>query len=136
MTVALPRRQRSPGPDAPWVDDVAGRLVRPYTVSRGRTRPTAHFDLMTMVRATGRRPAGLQGPDYDRVLGLCGRPVPVAEVAARVRLPAVVTKVLLADLVDCGALTARTPSAASAGPAPRTDRALLEAVLHGLRQRL
>ncbi|ANZ15074.1 DUF742 domain-containing protein [Streptomyces noursei] len=136
MTVALPRRQRSPGPDAPWVDDVAGRLVRPYTVSRGRTRPTAHFDLMTMVRATGRRPAGLQGPEYDRVLGLCGRPVPVAEVAAHVRLPAVVTKVLLADLVDCGALTARTPSAVSAGPAPRTDRALLEAVLHGLRQRL
>ncbi|AJC54559.1 MULTISPECIES: DUF742 domain-containing protein [Streptomyces] len=136
MTVALPRRQRSPGPDAPWVDDVAGRLVRPYTVSRGRTRPTAHFDLMTMVRATGRRPAGLQGPDYDRVLGLCYRPVPVAEVAAHVRLPAVVTKVLLADLVDCGALTARTPSAVSAGPAPRTDRALLEAVLHGLRQRL
>ncbi|WP_438484598.1 DUF742 domain-containing protein [Streptomyces sp. S186] len=136
MTFALPRRQRPPGPDAPLVDDVAGRLVRPYTVSRGRTRPSAHFDLMTMVRATGRRPAGLQGPDYDRVLGLCDGPVPVAEIAAHIRLPAVVTKVLLADLVDCGALTARTPSAVSAGPAFRTDRALLEAVLHGLRERL
>ncbi|MGW5122084.1 DUF742 domain-containing protein [Streptomyces noursei] len=136
MTVVLPRRQRSCGPDAPWIDEVAGRLVRPFTVSRGRTRPTADFDLMTMVRATGRRPAGLQGPDYDRVLELCGGPVPVAEVAAHLRQPAAVTKVLLADLVDCGALTARTPPALSAGPAPRTDRALLEAVLHGLRQRL
>ncbi|MEU7641111.1 DUF742 domain-containing protein [Streptomyces sp. NPDC039016] len=136
MTVALPRRQRPHGPDAPWVDEVAGRLVRPYTVSRGRTRPTAHFDLLTMVRATGRRPAGLQGPDYDRVLALCDAPVPVAEVAAHVRLPAAVAKVLLADLVDCGALTARTPPAVAAEPAPRTDRALLEAVLHGLRQRL
>ncbi|MFE7313315.1 DUF742 domain-containing protein [Streptomyces sp. NPDC057555] len=136
MTVALPRRQRPLGPDAPWVDDVAGRLVRPYTASNGRTRPTADFDLMTMVRATGRQPAGLQGPDYDRVLGLCDGPVPVAEVAAHIRLPAAVAKVLLADLVDCGALTARTPSAGAAGAGPRTDRALLEAVLHGLRERL
>ncbi|MER7987015.1 DUF742 domain-containing protein [Streptomyces noursei] len=127
---------RSCGPDAPWIDEVAGRLVRPFTVSKGRTRPTADFDLMTMVRATGRRPAGLQGPDYDRVLELCDGPVPVAEVAAHIRQPAAVTKVLLADLVDCGALTARTPPALPAGPAPRTDRALLEAVLHGLRQRL
>ncbi|MFE6690579.1 DUF742 domain-containing protein [Streptomyces sp. NPDC057743] len=137
MTVALPHRQRPFGPDAPWVDDVAGPLVRPFTVSKGRTHPTADFDLMTMVRATGRRPAGLQGPDYDRVLGLCdGRTVPVAEIAAHIRLPVAVAKVLLADLVDCGALATRTPSAVSAGPAPRPDRALLEAVLHGLRQRL
>ncbi|MCK7622705.1 DUF742 domain-containing protein [Streptomyces sp. RS10V-4] len=136
MTVLLPRRQRRSGPDAPWIDDGAGHLVRPYTVSKGRTRPTAHFDLMTLVRATGRRPAGLQGPDYDRVLGLCDGPVPVAEVAAHTRLPAAVTKVLLADLVACGALTARAPAAVAAGPAPRTDRDLLEAVLHGLRQRL
>lgn len=132
MTV---RRRRRGG--EPWYDDAAGRLVRPYTISNGRTRPTAHFDLLTMVMATGRRPvAAGQGPEHAQVLGLCGGPVSVAEIAAHIRLPAVVTKVLLADLVDCGALTARAPAAVSAGPASRTDRALLEAVLNGLRKRL
>ncbi len=110
--------------------------MRPYTISNGRTRPTSHFDLLTMVMATGRRPDSCQGPDYAQVLGLCGGPVSVAEIAAHIRLPAVVTKVLLADLVDCGALTARAPVAVSAGAGSRTDRALLEAVLHGLRKRL
>ncbi|QHC24419.1 DUF742 domain-containing protein [Streptomyces sp. GS7] len=117
-------------------DGAAGEMIRPFTVSTGRTRPTAQFDLLTLVLATGRRPAGSQGPDHVRVLGLCDRPVSVAEIAAHIRLPAVVTKVLLADLVACGALTARAPAAVSAGAASRTDRALLEAVLHGLRQRL
>ncbi|MET9296527.1 DUF742 domain-containing protein [Streptomyces sp. NPDC003077] len=131
------RRRRRRGQDPAWVDDEAGRLIRPYTVSNGRTRPAAHFDLLTMVMATGQRPAGCQGPDYTQVLGLCGGPVSVAEIAAHIRLPAVVTKVLLADLVACGALTARAPvPAPTGGPAPRTDRALLEAVLHGLRERL
>ncbi|WP_030023909.1 DUF742 domain-containing protein [Streptomyces monomycini] len=133
------RRRRRPGREIPWLDDEAGRLVRPYTVSNGRTRPTAHFDLLTMVMATGQRPVTCQGPDYAQVLRLCGGPVSVAEIAAHIRLPAVVTKVLLADLVDCGALAARAPvpvSACGAGPPNRTDRALLEAVLHGLRKRL
>ncbi|TJZ56960.1 DUF742 domain-containing protein [Streptomyces piniterrae] len=134
--MALSRRRRQSGQDTPWYDDEAGRLVRPYTISNGRTRPTAHFDLMTMVMATGRRPASCQGPDYAQVLGLCEGPVSVAEIAAHIRLPAVVTKVLLADLVDCGALTARAPAAVSAGPVACTDRALLEAVLNGLRKRL
>ncbi|UQA91765.1 DUF742 domain-containing protein [Streptomyces halobius] len=134
--MTLSRRQRHSGQDAPWYDDQAGRLVRPYTISNGRTRPTAHFDLMTMVMATGRRPASCQGPDYAQVLALCGKPVSVAEIAAHIRLPAAVTKVLLADLVDWGALTARAPAAVAAGPASRTDRALLEAVLNGLRKRL
>ncbi|MFG2138122.1 DUF742 domain-containing protein [Streptomyces sp. NPDC048650] len=132
----LRRRRRHGGHDPAWYDDAAGRLVRPYTISNGRTRPTAHFDLLTMVMATGRRPATCQGPDYTQVLGLCGGPVSVAEIAAHIHLPAVVTKVLLADLVDCGALTARAPAAVSTGPASRTDRALLEAVLNGLRKRL
>ncbi|GGU50704.1 hypothetical protein GCM10010211_13980 [Streptomyces albospinus] len=117
-------------------DGAAGEMIRPFTVSTGRTRPAGQFDLLTMVRATGRRPAAAQGPDHVRVLALCGGPVSVAEIAAHIRLPAVVTKVVIADLVACGALTARAPAAVSAGPASRTDRALLEAVLHGLRQRL
>lgn len=118
----------------PWLDDAAGRLIRPYTVSNGRTRPTTEFDLLTMVRATGSRPQSYLGPDHAQVLGLCGGPMSVAEIAAHVRLPAVVTKVLLSDLMDCGAVTVRAP--APVGGADPTDRDLLEAVLHGLRKRL
>ncbi|WP_326686647.1 MULTISPECIES: DUF742 domain-containing protein [unclassified Streptomyces] len=137
-----PRSVRKPRADAagvrgapPLLDDDAGRLVRPYTVCDGRTRPTAHFDLMTLVMATGARPQSYLGPDHTQVLGLCGGPVSVAELAAQIRLPAVVTKVLLSDLADCGAISARAPSRAPLGPDP-TDRELLEAVLDGLRKRL
>ncbi|MCX4636889.1 DUF742 domain-containing protein [Streptomyces sp. RPA4-5] len=119
--------------DGMWLDDAAGRLIRPYTVSNGRTRPTAHLDLLTMVMATGSGPRGDVGPDHAQVLGLCEGPRSVAELAAHLRLPAVVTKVLLSDLVDCGALTTRAPRPMSPSP---NDRDLLEAVLHGLRKRL
>jgi hypothetical protein len=120
--------------DCVWLDDAAGRLVRLYTVSNGRTHPTAHFELLTMVMATGTQPQTYLGPDHAQVLGLCGSPVSVAEIAATVRLPAAVTKVLLSDLVDCGALTTRAPHPVEA--ASLSDRDLLEAVLRGLRKQL
>ncbi|MDT9684600.1 DUF742 domain-containing protein [Streptomyces sp. TRM76323] len=118
--------------DGPWLDDAAGRLIRPYTVSGGRTRPTAALDLLSLVMATGAAPPAPLGPEHTTALGLCEGPTSVAEIAAHLRLPAVVTKVLLSDLVDCGALTARQPRPHD----HTTDRSLLEAVLDGLRRRL
>lgn len=56
----------------------------------------------------------------------------VAEIAAHLKLPAAVTKVLLSDLLDCGALTTKPPEYHHIP----TDRALLEAVLDGLRRQL
>lgn len=118
--------------DGPWLDDAAGRLVRPFTVSGGRTRPTVALDLMSQVRATGTSPLGYLGPEHVQALDLCRAPVPVAEVAAHLKLPVAVTKVLLSDLLDCGALTTKPPEFHH-NP---TDRALLEAVLDGLRRQL
>ncbi|MFJ6561318.1 DUF742 domain-containing protein [Streptomyces sp. NPDC091412] len=118
--------------DRPWLDDAAGRLVRPFTVSDGRTRPSIALDLMSQVMTTGATPLAYLGPEHGQALDLCRAPLPVAEVAAHLRLPAVVTKVLLSDLVDCGALTTRPP----AYQHHPTDRALLEAVLDGLRRQL
>lgn len=118
-----------------WLDDEAGRLVRPYTVSAGRTRPTAHLNLLSLVMSTGMRPRTYLGPDYDQVLDLCGvRPISVAEVAAHLRVPATIAKVLLSDLLGHGALTTQAPRFIEA--ARPTDRRILEAVLHGLRRRL
>jgi DNA-binding IclR family transcriptional regulator len=118
--------------DGPWLDEAAGRLVRPFTVSNGRTRPTVALDLLSQVMATGAAPLGYLGPEHAQALDLCRGPVPVAEVAAHLRLPVAVTKVLLSDLVDCGVLTTKPP-AFYHNP---TDRALLEAVLDGLRRQL
>ncbi|MER8037221.1 DUF742 domain-containing protein [Streptomyces hydrogenans] len=122
----------SPPQEGPWLDDAAGRLIRPYTVSGGRTKPTTSLDLLSLVMATGSAPQPHMGPEHGLALRLCDGPTSVAEIAAHLRLPAVVTKVLLSDLVDCGALTARAPRF-HANP---SDRSLLEAVLDGLRQRL
>ncbi|MEU6406711.1 DUF742 domain-containing protein [Streptomyces sp. NPDC046985] len=118
--------------DGPWLDDAAGRLVRPFTISGGRTRPSIALDLLSQVMATGAAPLGYLGPEHGQALRLCLAPVSVAEVAAQLRLPAAVAKVLLSDLVDVGALTARPPVHYDRP----TDRALLEAVLDGLRRHL
>ncbi|GGV41616.1 DUF742 domain-containing protein [Streptomyces spectabilis] len=118
--------------DGPWLDDAAGRLIRPYTVSNGRTRPTTRLDLLSQVRATGTTPAGYLGPEHALALGMCEAPTSVAEIAAQLKLPVAVTKVLLSDLVDCGAITTRAPDFYH-NP---TDRSLLEAVLDGLRRQL
>lgn len=121
--------------DESWLDEEAGLLVRPYTVSEGRTKPSASLDLLTMVLATGVRPDSYLSPEHSQVLQLCGGPVSVAEIAASIRQPATVTKVVLSDLVDCGAVTTRGPVHLQDGPDP-TDREMLEAVLDGLRKRL
>ncbi|MCX4966062.1 DUF742 domain-containing protein [Streptomyces sp. NBC_00654] len=118
--------------DGPLLDDAAGRLIRPYTVINGRTRPSATLDLLSLIMATGSEPRGHLGPEHTEALALCREPMSVAEIAALLRLPAVVTKVLLCDLVDCGAVTAHAPAFHDLP----TDRSLLEAVLDGLRRQL
>lgn len=115
-----------------WLDEDAGRLVRPYTVVNGRTKPTANLDLMSLVMDTGRVPSSHLDVDHSQVLGLCRGPTSIAEIAALLRLPAMVTKVLLCDLVDCGAATVQAPNP----NLNANDRTLLEALLNGLQRRL
>jgi len=105
--------------------------VRPYTVINGRTRPSTVLDLTSLVRATGK---GLVGPEqlgheHAQALQLCHSPTSVAEVAAHLRQPVMVAKVLLSDLIDSGAITARFPAVLGT-----TDPALLEKLLDGLRR--
>lgn len=118
--------------DDHWFDDAAGRLIRPYTVSDGRTEPTTRMELLSMVIATGRRPHGQLGPDHAQALALCDSVTTVAEVAARLRLPAVVTKILLSDLVDWGVVDTRSPDPMADSENP----AVLETILNALERRL
>jgi hypothetical protein len=121
--------------DGPCLDNAAGRLVRPYTVSGGRTRPTSHFDLMTMVVTTGAVARNELELHDAHVLELCEKPVTVAEIAARLGMPVTVVKVLLSDLVEHGAVVARAIEPPSSGDYV-VDLETLEAVLDGLRKRL
>jgi hypothetical protein len=119
------------GPDDdPRIDPDGELWVRPYTVTNGRTRPSTALDLVSLVRATGRGMVAPErlGLEHAQALELCHSPTSVAEVAAHLRQPVMVTKVLLSDLIDSGAVTARFPTFDS------TDPARLEALLDGLRR--
>ncbi|WP_285630449.1 DUF742 domain-containing protein [Actinoallomurus iriomotensis] len=85
------------------------------------------LDLVSLVIAIAQPPRGMD-PEHHKVLGLCRNPISVAEVAAHMRLPVAVTKILLADLVECEAMAMRAPSTTSGA----TDRVLLEKLLDGL----
>jgi hypothetical protein len=117
------------GDDEVWFDDAAGPLIRPYLVNGGRTRPSVELDLLSLVVTTGRPTPDLE-PEHIKVLELCDTPISIAEVAARMRLPVMVTKVLLADLVDFGVVATKAPPSLT-GVA---DRALLEKLLDGLQR--
>jgi hypothetical protein len=105
--------------------------VRPYAMTKGRTQPSTPLDLMSMVRATGRGMVGPKqlGVEHAKALALCQDPTSVAEVAGMLRRPVTVTKVVLSDLIELGAVIARfTPTDYS------NDPAILEAVIDGLRK--
>ena len=115
-----------------WLDDEAGPVVRPYAMTRGRTRPTTgEFDLIAIVVATqpaSAAPVGLE-PEHLAIMGLCQRPMSVAEISAHLDLPVGIVRVLLGDLLDGGLILARGPQPAVAGPSER----ILRAVINGIR---
>lgn len=114
-----------------WFDEDAGPLVRPYAVARGRTRPTRHdLELITLVVAVTTDHHNQMDPEYSRIVELCQRPLSVAEVSAMLKLPLVVIKVLLSDLIDWGFIVFRSPPRTSDVP----NMELLQAVLDGIRK--
>lgn len=115
-----------------WLDGDATRSVRPYTATGGRTSPSIQLDLLSMVVATGSSTGTHLEPDYEQVLGLCRNAASVAEVAALLRLPVAVAKVLVADLAEWGALHVSPPLSA----AEASSRQLLERLLDGLQNAL
>lgn len=126
------------GRDTPWLDGSAGRVMRPYTASGGRTRPGVALDLLSRMTATGVRPRVPLGAEHTLALRLCAgaAALTVAELAGQLRLPATVVKVLLSDLMEYGAVMAQAPRFPGGGSFAADDQSLLLAVLDGLRRRL
>ncbi|MEV6179573.1 DUF742 domain-containing protein [Streptomyces sp. NPDC052015] len=111
--------------------DEAGRLVRPFTLTGGRTRPSrSDFTLITTVTAVDPPPerATRPQPEQMRILRLCARPLAVAEVAACLDLPVSVAVIMLCDLLEAGLITARPPRPVTGTP----DLELLQKVRDGL----
>jgi hypothetical protein len=80
-------------------DDDDGVFVRPFIVTRGRTRPLHDgLRIETLVEAA---PAALSAPlqfEQRQIVELAQRPVSLAEVASRLGVPIGVARVLIADL--------------------------------------
>lgn len=106
-------------------------VVRPYTWTRGRTRPVQDLAVETLVFTSdeGRDVTAICSAEHAAIVELCADVRSVAEVAALLGLPLGVARVLLADMIDTGLVHVhRNTLGLDSAP----NRALLERVLAGL----
>ena len=119
-------------------DEPTGALVRPYAVTRGRTRPRLEIAIEALVETTvrGRTNGGRgsqQGQEQQYIATLCdGRLQSLAEIAARMQLPLGVARVLIADMAADGLVAVYEPTSFDDNDSVGTE--LLERVLSGLRR--
>lgn len=130
-----------------WFDDAAGPVVRPYAMTRGRTRSSAQdvqLDLIALVIAEPVEPDGRTGragddpllddhtlaPEHEDIVASCRRsPQSVAELAAELDVPLGVVRVLIGDLIDADLVRVTRP----VPPAELPDESILREVINGLR---
>lgn len=105
---------------------------RLYTVTGGRSSADdIDLDLVTLIVSESDPSPGMQS-EHVRILRLAAKPTSVVELSSDLALPVSVVKILLADLLATGKVSARHPSSAQA--AGRTsDSEFLKKVLVGLR---
>ncbi|QXJ20245.1 DUF742 domain-containing protein [Actinomadura graeca] len=120
-------------PKERWIGRDAGPVVRPYAVTRGRTRPIGPaMDIVTILVATGRTPADRVwlSREQRRLLELCRQPSTPADLASETDLPLQVVQILLADLHQYGLIEEKRQSEQPDRPDPR----ILMRVLDELRR--
>jgi predicted transcriptional regulator len=108
-------------------------LVRPYTLTAGRTSSHVDLSLETPISTVIFAPAP-RWPANDvraNILELATHSLSVAEIAARLSLPLGVTRVLIGDLVTEGYLRTHVTLATAANVEDR--RKLIGRTLRGLR---
>ena len=120
-------------------DAELSQLVRPYTLTRGRTRHAegAALDVVAQVAAVDRtglaEPDGADGaddPEHQAILALVReRALSVAEVAAGTDLPLGVVRILLGDLMEAELIRVSRPVPTAELP----DSTVLLEVIRGLR---
>jgi len=108
-------------------------VVRPYTWTRGRTRPVQDLAVETLVSTSdeGRDVTAICSAEHAAIAELCADVRSVAEVAALLGLPLGVARVLLADMIDTGLVHVhRNTLGLDSAP----DISLMERVLAGLQR--
>ncbi len=119
----------------PPVDPVTetGSLVRPYTRTGGRTRPDYDLAIEGLVSTSdsGWEMEEALLPEHRAICSLCMDTKSVAEVAAHLRLPLGVVRVLIGDMAGMGLVVIHS-SDAIVGDRPSME--FLERVLSGLRR--
>jgi Protein of unknown function (DUF742) len=120
-------------PEHRWLDQDAGPVVRPYALTRGRTRPAGEsLDVIAMiiaVRGISVDTADLE-PEHLAVLRLSAVPISVADLAADLDLPLGVVQILLDDLRERSLITVHHPIPPTRLPDPQ----ILKEVVDGLRR--
>jgi Protein of unknown function (DUF742) len=111
-------------------EEESGPIVRPYALTGGRTRCQREYPLEALVVTTfmGEHYADGGSPEAKAICDLCEESRSVAEIAALLKIPIGVARVLIGDLVREGLVMVHEAS----GDAP--DTVLLERVLSGLRR--
>lgn len=119
--------------DTPDQPEIEASLVRPYTLTAGRTHTDVSLPLEAALQ-TERRAQPNQWPVSDprgRIVELCQAAPSIAEISARLDLPLGVARVLVGDLVRSGFLRVRpTLTEKSTGD---ERRELIGRTLRGLR---
>ena len=123
--MALPTQAWEPDDDAP-----PARVVRPYTLTGGRTAPKVELPVEATLRRQGGGPEEAADANLARILEVCDKRS-VAEVSALVHMPIGVTRVLLGDLIEQGHV--RVQATLTADSSQDERRELIERTLRGLR---
>jgi hypothetical protein len=108
-------------------------LVRPYTLTAGRTDSRVNLPLEAPIEAIlSDKPRRWPGNDVrGQICAMCANNPSVAEIAARLSLPVGVARVLIGDLVSSGHLRVRTTLSDQSSIDER--RELIGRTLRGLR---
>ncbi len=117
-------------PDAvDWGEHEQAPKARPYVRTGGRTRAAHDLRLETLLSVVGLAlpPAD---PTQRALRELCGTPVSVAEIAARLGVPLGVARVLISDAITARSLLVHEPAIGGDGEPPME---LLHRVVAGLR---
>jgi hypothetical protein len=107
-----------------------GAALRPFLLTAGRVAGQDSIAIETQVITTDRGRTAAHDLGYERrdIVSLCGSPLSVAEIAARLSLHLAVVRVLVGDLSADGHLSVYLPNTDAS-----TDVDTLLRVIRGLR---
>lgn len=127
----LPRQNGGPVSGVLWPQEPGSEtsLIRPYSLTDGRTRPSRpDLSLAAQVVSVPAVEELQVDTELREILAICIHPLSVAEVAARSALPLGVTRILMSDLLDQGLLMVHEAGPPSERPSLNTLRLVLERI--------